>query len=203
MNTFATRMLGGLIASTAFVSMACAEEAKEHRQLGAHVHGQGTLNVAIEGSSVEMELIAPGMDLVGFEHPATSDDQKAKVAKATAVLTDALSVFKLPAAAGCKVDAAKVESRKEEHHDGDHDDDDDHDHDHDHGAKDEHAGHSEFHATYKLTCQTPESLTAMETSYFASFAGAQALNVNVTSSKGQTQVQLTRERTTLDLTGVI
>ena len=46
-----------------------------------------------------MELVAPGMDIVGFEHVASTDEQKAAVEKAKAKLTDVLSVFKLPAAA--------------------------------------------------------------------------------------------------------
>jgi ABC-type Zn2+ transport system substrate-binding protein/surface adhesin len=102
-----------------------------------------------------------------------------------------------------------VEIRKEEHHHhdeehadagekpagGDKDDDgDDHD---------EHAGHSEFHAQYSLICDAPANLTALETTYFTAFAGAQALNVNVVAAKGQTQMQLTRNQTTLALAGLM
>ena len=49
----------------------------------------------------------------------------------------------------------------------------------------------------------PESLTGLETVYFVNFAGAQLLNVNVTTSKGQTQAQMTRDKPTLDLAGVM
>ncbi len=50
----------GLV-SAAFIlaTPALAEEAT-HRQLGPHVHGQGTLDIAIEGKKIEMELVAPG-----------------------------------------------------------------------------------------------------------------------------------------------
>src|SRR5690606_15468836 len=85
------------------VSPALAGEA-QHRQLGPHVHGQGTLDVAIEGKKIAMELVVPGMDIVGFEHIATTDAQKAAVEKAKAKLTDVLDVFKLPASANCKAD---------------------------------------------------------------------------------------------------
>jgi hypothetical protein len=176
-----------------FISPALADET-QHRQLGPHVHGQGTLDIAIEGKKISMELIAPGMDIVGFEHVATTDAQKAAVDKAKAKLADVLSVFKLPAAANCKAESANVESRKETHHPGDKDDDDD---------KPGAPQHSEFHATYTINCEAPESVTGMETAYFANFAGAQLLNVNVTTSKGQTQAQMTRAKPTLDLTGVM
>ena len=51
-----------------FTMSAVAEE--KHRQLGAHEHGHGNFNIAIEGKSVSMELEAPGADIVGFEHKA-------------------------------------------------------------------------------------------------------------------------------------
>jgi hypothetical protein len=185
------------LASAAFilVSPVCADETP-HRQLGPHVHGQGTLDIAIEGKKISMELIAPGMDIVGFEHVPSTDDQKAAVEKAKAKLTDVLSVFKLPAAAKCKADTADVESRNETHQPGEKDPDE---------AEEKLPGHehSEFHATYTITCEAPESLTGLDTVYFTNFGGAQLLNVNITSSKGQTQAQMTRAKPTLDLTGVM
>lgn len=216
-------------AAVAVASPVYADEAS-HRSAGAHVHGQGTLNLAIDGGKIAFELEAPGADIVGFEHAASTDAQKAQLDKAKTTLGDVLSLFKFPAAAGCTVDKTDVDfvtKQHDHHHDGDaakanggtaeaghaHDD---HDHDHkdeakagsghdghDHGGKHASAEHAEFHATYALTCAAPEKLTGFETQYFATFAKAQALNVNVTTAKGQTQSQLTREKTTLDLGGVI
>lgn len=190
------KTFAGLAVSAAFVliSPAFADQA-EHRQLGPHVHGQGTLDIAIEGKKISMELVVPGMDIVGFEHVPTTDAQKAEVEKAKAKLADVLGIFKLPQSAGCKADAADVENRKETHHPGEKDDDDD--------DKPGAPEHSEFHATYTITCAAPESVTGMETVYFTNFAGAQLLNVNITSSKGQTQAQMTRAKPTLDLAGVM
>ena len=150
------RTLAGF-ASAAFIlaSPALADE-PQHRQLGPHVHGQGTLDIAIEGKKISMELVAPGMDIVGFEHRPSTDDQKAAVEKAKAKLTDVLSVFKLPVAAKCKADTANVESRKETHQPGEKDPDE---------AEEKLPGreHSEFHATYTITCEAPESVTGRGT----------------------------------------
>ena len=33
---------------------------QEHRELGSHEHGRGTLNIAVEGNKVTMELEVPG-----------------------------------------------------------------------------------------------------------------------------------------------
>ena len=58
-------------------SSVLAEDAT--RELGAHEHGHSALNIAIEGDRVEMELMAPGADIVGFEHEVASADDQAVV----------------------------------------------------------------------------------------------------------------------------
>ena len=182
-----------------------AEEA--HRELGPHVHGHGTLNIAIEDKRVSMELEVPGMDIVGFEHAPSTDDQKGAVDKAKARLEKPLGVFSLPAGAGCTVAEAKVSVEAEHHHDGD---DDDHAHDADHkdGAKDddghdEHAGHNQFHVNYALDCTNPNELTTINFDYFTLFGGARDLTVNVVTAKGQSKYEVSRDKPTLDLTGIM
>jgi hypothetical protein len=174
-----------------------------HRELGPHVHGHGTLNIAIEDKRVSMELEAPGMDIVGFEHAASTDDQKAAVDKAKVRLEQPLGVFLLPAGAGCTVAEAKVAIEAEHHHDGD----DDHDADHadakDGDGHDEHAGHNQFHATYALDCANPAELTTITFDYFTLFAGAHDLTVSVVTGKGQSQFEVSRSKPTLDLGGIM
>ncbi len=48
---------------------------EERIQLGPHMHGHGKLDMALEGNRLEMELNSPGMDIVGFEHKAHSDNE--------------------------------------------------------------------------------------------------------------------------------
>jgi hypothetical protein len=183
-----------------------ARAADEHRELGPHVHGHGNLNIAVENKRVSMELEVPGMDIVGFEHDATTDDQKVAMEKAKAQLAQPLAVFKLPAAAGCTVADAKVELQAEHHHDGDADDEHDNDHDkaadadHDHA---EHEGHKEFHVTYALDCAKPASITAIDFDYFKIFAGAHDLTVNVVTAKAQNSYEVSRDAPSLDLAGIM
>ena len=198
------------IASLAALALAATApalaRADEHRELGPHVHGHGNLNIAVEDKRVSMELEVPGMDIVGFEHDATTDDQKAAMEKAKAQLAQPLAVFKLPAAAGCIVADAKVAVEAEHHHDGDADEDHDHDHDkaagedHDH---DEHEGHKEFHVTYALDCAKPASITAIDFDYFKLFAGAHDLTVNIVTAKAQNTYNVTRDAPSLDLAGIM
>jgi hypothetical protein len=188
-----------LAAMSLLTTAARAED--EHRELGPHVHGHGTLNIAIEDKRVSMELEVPGMDIVGFEHAASTDDQKAAVDQAKARLEKPLGIFSLPAGAGCTVAEAKV-TIEAEHHD---DDDKDAGHadakdGHDH---DEHAGHNQFHATYALDCTNPAELTTITFDYFTQFAGAHDLTVNVVTGKGQSQFEVSRSKPTLDLGGIM
>ena len=71
--------------------------AEETRELGAHLHGSGTMNIAIEGRSVAIEFEAPGADIVGFEYAAESVEDRARVDAAIADLASALNSPATPA----------------------------------------------------------------------------------------------------------
>ena len=174
-----------------------------HRELGAHEHGHGTFNVAIDGKTVAIELIAPGADIVGFEHAPKTDEQKAKLAAAKAALEKIETVLELPGAAGCKVTKADVEAphADEKAAKGGHG------HGHDHSKKagedDDGEAHSEFHATYELTCSAPDALGQLKFAYFDSFKGAEELDVTVVTPKGQKAFEATREKPELRLDGLV
>jgi hypothetical protein len=187
------RKVNFLIAA-AFAASLPAIAAEEHRELGPHEHGHGKLNIAIEGNRVSMALEVPGADIVGFEHEASTPDQKAAVDKAKATLSNALAVFKLPAGAGCKLAEASVTVQAEdEHEEAEHQQEAKAD-----GPKEaEH--HSEFHVTYAIDCAAPAKLTAIDFKYFDLFAGAQELDVNLVTPKGQTSYEVTREQPRLEL----
>jgi hypothetical protein len=189
--------LAALAAVTLISVSARAED--EHRELGAHEHGHGTLNIAVEDQRVAMELEVPGMDIVGFEHEATTAEQKAALEAAKAELAKPLSLFKLPAAAACSVKEANV-ALEAEHEDGDHDAKEEKHADQD---EDEHEGHTAFHVTYALDCQKPSALTAITFDYFKAFAGAQNLTVNVVTTKAQSKYEVSRGKPDLDLGGMM
>jgi hypothetical protein len=179
-----------IILAAAAVSIACgpALAAEENRVLGPHEHGHGKLNIAIEGNRVSMELEVPGTDIVGFEHTASTPEQKATVEKAKATLGNPLAVFKPPAGAGCNLAEAQVEVTADEHEHAEKKAED---------AKEEH--HSEFHATYAIDCASPAKLTSIDFKYFDLFAGAQELDVNLVTPKGQSSYEVTREQPRLEL----
>ncbi len=167
---------------------------EEHRELGPHVHGHGTLNIAVENKRVSIELEAPGMDIVGFEHDAESAEQKTALAKAKDLLGDPLGLFKVPASAECKLSDAKIAIEAEDEHEHEHEEG------HDHGDK---GGHNAFHVTYAIDCAKPENLTSITFDYFKAFAGAKELDVSVVTEKAQNKFEVTREKPVLDLAGAI
>ena len=177
------------------------------RQLDAHEHGVGTLNIAIEGTTVAMAFDAPGADIVGFEYEAKSDDDLAAIDAALARLAAPLDLFVMPDAATCTVVMAKAELEgedgHEDHADGAHEDHDDHEHDdHDHEDHADHgdeAGHTEFHAEYTLNCDNPKMLTEITFAYFETFPNAKELEVQLITSVGARAFEVERNAPALEL----
>lgn len=181
------------ISALTLISTARAED--EHRELDAHVHGHGTLNIAVEGNLVSMELEVPGMDLVGFEHEAETLEHKAAIEIAKQLLAKPLALFKLPESAGCSASSVKVEFEGGDDHD---DGEETHADAHDEGA-----GHTDVRVAYALDCANLANLTSITFDYFKTFAGADELTVNVVAAKAQNTYEVSRDKPALDLGGLM
>jgi len=166
--------------------------AEETRQLDSHEHGVGELNIAVDGSTVAIELHAPGADIVGFEYVAKSFDDRLTVKKALKSLSHPLELFLLPDPAECRVTEAEAHLETE----GVHDDHADHD-DHAEGPV-----HSEFHATYTLVCNNLSALTEITFAYFDAFENALELEVQLLTASGAQAFEVKRTNPTLDLRGM-
>ena len=206
-----------LLALTALI--AAPALADDTRQLDAHEHGVGQLDIALDGMRIAMELRAPGADIVGFEYAAQSAEDNAKLDAAVAMLAKPLELFVMTDAAGCSVVQARAGLESEYHHDEDAHRDDDHDGDHkdghddhhddhakgDHDDRDDHAdaaGHTEFHAEYLLACADPAAINDITFAYFETFPNAQQLEVQIIAGDGAKALAATRDAPTLDLGGI-
>ena len=179
------------------------------RQLNAHEHGIGALNIAIEAPLVVMEFHAPGADIVGFEYAAKSDADLAAISAALKTLEAPLDLFVLPKAARCAVQAVQVELESDTDHDANEEDhqghDDEHDHKHeDHDDHDEqkHAassGHTEFHAEYSLICSNIEALTQIDFAYFEAFPNSKQVALQLISQSGARAFEIKSGAPRLDL----
>jgi len=190
------------IAATLVAVSATAAAEETVRQLGPHEHGHGTLNLAIEGETVQIELEVPGADIVGFEYEAKTPEDQAKIEAAKATLSKPLALFAVPEAAGCKVTAAKIAlaAESEEDHDA-------HEHEHDHDADAEadadEAEHAEFHAQYALSCANVAAITTIAFPYFEAFPNAQELDVTLITEKAQKAFEVNRGHALIDIRGMM
>ena len=192
---------------------ATSASAEETRQLDAHVHGVGQLDIAFDGQQIAMEFHAPGADIVGFEYLPESAEDRTAVENAVATLARPMDLFMISEAAGCSViqATAGLETEEDDHEGHDHDEHahDDHadkdEHSHDEHAHEDHADeatHTEFHAEYLLNCADPAALSEITFAYFDVFPNALEVEVQIISDAGATAYEVERDAPTLDLSGL-
>lgn len=167
------------------LAMAHAADVHEHDSLPPHEHGVGSLNIALDGQTLELALDGPSVNLVGFEHIATTDADKAKVSAARKQLEDPQTLFSIPKSAGCTADAQELESplfepapeegtAKGEHH------------------------HSDIEAHYAFTCSKPDVLKSLDLAqFFKTFPGTHSIKVQLIGPSGQQSVVVSPKASTV------
>ncbi len=164
----------------------------EHGSLDAHEHGAAQLNVVLDGKVLELQLESPAMNLVGFEHAAKTDADKAKVAATRSQLEQPQTLFGLNAG-DCQISKQELESPLFT----DHADTHKHKHDHDH-EKSHDSEHSDIHAHYSLDCQKPEKLKQLDLGeLFKRFPATEKIQVQLIGPNGQQGLELTPAQPTL------
>lgn len=196
-----------LLAAGMCVLFVTSQVRAAERHHGAHEHGVSEAKLAVDGKIVEIEMHSPGADIVGFEHAAESDADKAAVARAADMLAKGAGIFVPVAAARCRLIDADIDAPGMEagHHDHDDKHLDDkhhgkkghahgHGHSHGHGHKDhddakaeKHVedGHSEFRAHYRFRCANADKLTHIDVKLFEKFPRARELRVQAVTGTGQ------------------
>ncbi len=188
--------VSSMLLASLFVAAGPASSAD--REHGAHEHGVGQLSLAVEGNVVEIEITAPGADIVGFEHAAETEADRATLAAAAARLKDGASLFRFPPNAGCRLEDAEVHSALlDDTHDHEKGHDHEKKHDHDKGHAHEAEGHAEFRAHYHFRCADPAALSHIDLGYFAAFPAARELEARTITAKGQGAAELTADRSRL------
>ncbi|MEM8749015.1 MAG: DUF2796 domain-containing protein [Pseudomonadota bacterium] len=148
------------------------------RHLHAHEHGVSSLKIAQENNKFLFELEAPGNDIVGFEHAAKNDDQKAAIDKALAEFAKPQEIFALSSDAGCKVADQEAEFETE----------------------DDHAG---FHVKWSMTCDNPEMVKSMNIKFFDMFERAEEVEVEAIGNAGQAAMEVEKGETSVDLSSAV
>ncbi|QFT59537.1 hypothetical protein FIU94_11950 [Sulfitobacter sp. THAF37] len=179
----------------AAATLAVPAFAQDTREMGAHVHGVSTAEIAVEHGVVEINIHAPGMDIVGFEYEATSAQDKDAVEAAIRTMLMPENLVTLPEAAGCRLTEVLAHV-----HGGDHDHDKDHaEEDHGHDDHGDEAQHSEFHVTYAYACENEDALTTISFPFFDQFENAQEIEAQFVTETAAGQAEVGRGAPDLSL----
>lgn len=159
---------------------------------GAHRHGYGQLQMAIQGNSIDLLFTSPAYNLAGFERQAQTPEEKARLAEISEWLGDNPLIDTVPGS--CVVTAGAV------HHTGpaDQPDEDHHHHDeHHHDAEDE--GHREYEVSQQLECKTLTADQAFSSPLKARFPNLEVLTVEWAGETGQGSIRLGEDEPTFQL----
>jgi hypothetical protein len=189
-------MVSSLAAITAATLALAASASVWAHSPGAHVHGLAVLEIAIDSETVQVNLITPLHNLVGFEHAPGNEKQRQAVKSMASKLRQAGNLFILAPAAQCRSTAVQLESsvlspdllmavpsvgkRADTNAGGP-----------GNASKTEREGpHGELEVTWQFQCSNPQALQGMDVKLFEAFPGLQRLDVRITSPKGQASARL-------------
>lgn len=172
MNKIFAWLAAGLLAGLSGPSWA---DDTEHREHGAHLHGEASLDLALESNQLLAELRAPAMNIVGFEHAPRNDEQHRAVEQAAAWLKNGDQWLALPAAAACRLETSRVASSLLDTGDAD---------SHDHESHDDEV-HSEFDVHLAFYCANPGELRRVEIRLFEQFPGMERIQLQAITETRQ------------------
>ncbi len=144
---------------------------------GPHVHGVASLQVAVDGNTLTLHLESPLDNLLGFEHVARTEKEKAAVRDMAARLNKPETLFVPTPEAQCKAVSVDLESPVLQ------------------PAKAANSsGHADLDGDFVFRCEHPEVLRAIDVSLFDGFPNMRQVDVQVATSFGQAAAKLTQKQ---------
>lgn len=159
----------------------------EQGSLGAHEHGVATLDLVLEDGILQVDLLSPAMNLLGFEHQPNSDADRLKVAELRGALAKPQALFGLPQ--DCRLEKHELASplfdapahQHEDKHHG------------------EHEGHNDVLASYRFDCSKAKALASLDFSQlFSRYPGTESIQVQLVGPNGQQGVELSAKNPTVN-----
>ncbi|WP_171101726.1 DUF2796 domain-containing protein [Ruegeria sp. HKCCD7255] len=138
--------------------------------------GVGHLAIEFSGSDFLVTLKAPGDAIVGFDHPARSDEERAQVAAAVSELSKPETVLAIPYDAGCTAWAANVVLNGDAFGKG----------------LTVEPDHLEIRAEYHFRCDAVDALTTMQFPFFSHFPSTNVLRADVKLKTGERAFEIKR-----------
>jgi hypothetical protein len=143
-------------------------------ELGAHVHGVATLQVAVDEKTMTLNFSSPLDNLLGFEHVARDAKQKAAVKIMADSLNHADQLFIPTADAQCTLQSVKLDSLvlEPKHHENEND-------------------HADLDGEFIFACKQIGKLYNLEVKLFDTFPHLRQLKAEVATLKKQSAATLT------------
>ena len=165
-----------------------------------HTHGHVQLNIAIAQNEILLDLIAPGADVVGFEHAPQNKNQQHALSKVLLQLKNPKNLFSFSNKANCKIIMEKVNEdlsvKLDTHnHHNNHLPHDNHNHQHNHHKSE---AHGEFFINYLYECTNIKYLDAIKTNWFNVF-NTKTMKVNLVTKSEQKSLELNKSKTVIQL----
>ena len=157
-------------------------------QQDAHLHGYVELTVALEDSNLEIHLESPAINIIGFEHKATSKQQVQTIERARQTLETSAELFSFEGG-DCSLKQATADfpalTESNAHHE------DEHAHGEEHETAEE--SHSEITAHFEYDCTQDKELKAITVNLIDQFPTIEKIKAMWVTDVKQGAVELTAQ----------
>jgi hypothetical protein len=154
-----------------------------------HIHGEAELTIIIENKMVNVELVAPGESLVGFEHRAKTDRELLILTKIKKTLSNSENIIRLQGG-NCLIKQTNIEAGSLISHTKSYKP---HHNDHDLSNKKEQVNtHTEIAVQYLFRCKEVSQLSSVSIELFQNFNAIKHINVRWVTTKEQNSKKLHR-----------
>ncbi len=169
-----------LTAATLCLITSFSVNASTERDLDSHVHSGATLNIAFGDNDLYVELDSPWMNLVGFEHEPSTDEQRASTAESVQHLQQGNELFTFVGTQCDMVDVVVENSMDSDH-----------------------AEHSAVTISYVFNCAELKSLETVDVELFSAWPGIDDIDVQFAGPNGQNAMELDPDNKQIELTSVL
>lgn len=157
------RLIVSLALTVGTAAAAVTAQADERHDHGKHVHGEVTLNLALEGGTLIAEFESPAAQVLGFERSPRDATERSAVATAEAWFRGGSGMLGVPTAAACRLSASAFTPPKLG------------------------SGHADYRARYTYTCANPAALVWVEPWVLRRLQGVEKVEVNLVAPGVQRQ----------------
>jgi Protein of unknown function (DUF2796) len=142
-----------------------AEDKSASQQPKAHQHGAATLEVTLDGGTLQIALDGPGDNFLGFEHAPRTDAEKKTVARVEQQLKQPAQLLSPSPAAACQAEPPRVEIKLPTP-----------------GSQET---HSDIEAEWSWRCGQPGALAHVDVELFKRFPRLKELRVQIATPQTQ------------------